>query len=66
MTEEHNQKQYEAYMNQDINKKGRLLKNCDCYMCEEETRVLIGDFLKYDMGMSKSEIESEMKKMPYK
>tara|TARA_R110002051_G_scaffold19438_2_gene54227 strand:- start:222 stop:416 length:195 start_codon:yes stop_codon:yes gene_type:complete len=61
MNEEHNQKQYEAYMNQDIDRKP-LLKNCDCYMCEEETRVLIGDSLK-EMGMSNSEIASEMKKM---
>mgnify|MGYP003149663008 CR=1 FL=1 len=63
MNGEHNQKQYEAYMNQDINKKGRLLKNCDCYMCEEETRVVIGDSLKYEFGMSNSEIQSELKKM---
>ena len=61
MNEEHNQKQYEAYMSQDINNKP-LLKNCDCYMCEEETRVLVGDFLKYDFGMSNSEIQAEMKK----
>ena len=61
MNEEHNQKQYEAYMNQDIDRKP-LLKNCDCYMCEEETRVLIGDSLK-EMGMSNPEIASEMKKM---
>ena len=65
MNEEHNQKQYEAYMNQDIDRKP-LLKNCNCYMCEEEARVLYGDFLKYDMGMSNSEIASEMKKIPYK
>tara|TARA_A100001518_G_C1190244_1_gene36063 strand:- start:342 stop:548 length:207 start_codon:yes stop_codon:yes gene_type:complete len=64
--EEHNQEQYEAYMNQDIDSDKPLLKNCDCYMCEEETRVLIGDFLKYDMGMNESEIESQMKKMSIK
>ena len=34
MNEDHNQKQYEAYMNQDIDRKP-LLKNCDCYMCQE-------------------------------
>ena len=50
--EEHNQEQYEAYINQDIDSGKPFLKNCDCYMCEEETRVLIGDFLKYDMGMN--------------
>ena len=66
MNKEHNQKQYEAYMNQDIDSNKPLLKNCDCYLCEEETRVLMGDFFKYDMGMSKEEIASEMKKMPYK
>ena len=60
--EEHNQEQNEAYINQDIDSGKPFLKNCDCYMCEEETRVLIGDFLKYDMGMNESEIESEMKK----
>jgi queuine/archaeosine tRNA-ribosyltransferase len=61
MNEDHNQEQYEAYMNQDIDRKP-LLKNCDCYMCQEETRVLIGDSLK-EMGMSNSEIQAEMIKM---
>tara|TARA_R100001594_G_scaffold56341_1_gene90162 strand:+ start:712 stop:909 length:198 start_codon:yes stop_codon:yes gene_type:complete len=62
MNEDHNQEQYEAYMGQDINNKP-LLKNCDCYMCEEETRVLVGDSLKYDFGMSNSEIQAELKRM---
>jgi len=32
-------------------------------MCEEETRVLVGDSLKYDFGMSNSEIQAELKRM---
>tara|TARA_R100000781_G_scaffold16360_1_gene13415 strand:- start:2851 stop:3048 length:198 start_codon:yes stop_codon:yes gene_type:complete len=62
MNGEHNQKQYEAYINQDIDNKP-LLENCDCDMCEEESRILMHEFLKYDMKMSNSEIQAEMKEM---
>ena len=58
---EHNQKQYEAYMNQDLDSNKPLLKNCDCDMCQEETRILMHQFLKYEMKMSNSEVKSEMK-----
>ena len=64
---EHNQEQYEAYINQsytieDIDNNKPLLKNCDCDMCEEETRILTHQFMKYEMKMSNSEIQSELKK----
>ena len=61
--ETHNQEQYEAYINQDIDSGKPLLKNCDCYDCEEETRILIADSLKHDIGLSKKEVQSTMKEM---
>ena len=60
----HNQEQYEAYINQDVEarqKNGTFLKNCDCYSCEEETRVLAGDFLRNEMGMSNEKINETLK-----
>lgn len=63
--ETHNQEQYEAYINQDVEaiqkNGGTFLKNCDCYSCEEQTRVLAGDFLKNEMGMSNEKINETLK-----
>ena len=63
---EHNQRQREKYFESLDNPKSRI-KNCRCFGCVEEDRVEIGDFLKYDMGMSNQEIRETMnrKTMPH-
>ena len=56
---EHNERQREKYI-ASLDKPKSRVKDCKCFDCVEEHRVLMGDFLKYDMGMSNQEIKETM------
>ena len=57
---EHNQEKYEEYFNHDVDS-DTPLENCQCEMCKEETRILLGDFMQHEIGLSKDKTQSNLR-----